>query len=369
MTTIWIILILNTIMIAVVYATRDEIEVETNGWNFNPHTQYHIQTDEGPERYFRFQTLNGQFRKEKRLEDGTVIGTEGWLDPLGFLRIKDYIADGNGYRILRSKKIFVGKNEPIGDAVAISQRFPTQTGILVQSRRRPVNPFRQASYAEMSDNSIEGNIAIKPTKRYPGSVQPMTVLSPIMADKKSNAWSQPSKNYNPSQMSRAYIHDNPHYTYSQLPEPSLGMKPPLSNYRNIFNQPIAITSRSKEKANTRTTDTHQERVNQFNNNNDNNKNTSILTEKSSQIQTGEEFPQYDGTHTLSDGFQYYLKKQYHEEEEKLNNRVGSFGYIDPFGIRRVIYYKTDGSNGFLHKKNNRYVGLTGTPFDPVPILK
>lgn len=36
--------------------------------------QYHIQTDEGPERYFRFQTHNGQFRKEKRLQDGTVIG-------------------------------------------------------------------------------------------------------------------------------------------------------------------------------------------------------------------------------------------------------------------------------------------------------
>lgn len=36
--------------------------------------QYHIQTDEGPERYFRFQTNNGQFRKEKRLQDGTVIG-------------------------------------------------------------------------------------------------------------------------------------------------------------------------------------------------------------------------------------------------------------------------------------------------------
>lgn len=36
--------------------------------------QYHIQTDEGPERYFRFQTDSGQFRKEKRLQDGTVIG-------------------------------------------------------------------------------------------------------------------------------------------------------------------------------------------------------------------------------------------------------------------------------------------------------
>ena len=28
----------------------------------NPNLQYHIQTDQGPERFFRFQTLSGQFR-------------------------------------------------------------------------------------------------------------------------------------------------------------------------------------------------------------------------------------------------------------------------------------------------------------------
>ena len=87
--------------VSVVCLTPDEIEAERSGWSATPNTQYHIQTDEGPERYFRFQTLNGQFRKEKRLEDGTVIGTEGWLDPLGYLRIKDYIADREGFRILK----------------------------------------------------------------------------------------------------------------------------------------------------------------------------------------------------------------------------------------------------------------------------
>lgn len=43
-------------------------------WGSPNSDQYHIQTDEGPERYFRFQTDNGQFRKERRLQDGTVIG-------------------------------------------------------------------------------------------------------------------------------------------------------------------------------------------------------------------------------------------------------------------------------------------------------
>lgn len=38
------------------------------GYNLAQTTQYHIQTDEGPERYFRYQTDSGQYRKEKRLE-------------------------------------------------------------------------------------------------------------------------------------------------------------------------------------------------------------------------------------------------------------------------------------------------------------
>jgi len=81
-----------------------------------------------------------------------------------------------------------------------------------------------------------------------------------------------------------------------------------------------------------------------------------------------DFPPYDGTHTTANGFQYYLRRQYHEEErEPEGNNVGSFGYIDPFGIRRVIYYKTDPfTGGFLHKKNNRYVGFNATPYDPLP---
>lgn len=67
------------------------------GWNTAPNTQYHIQTDEGPERYFKYQTESGQYRKEKRLEDGTVIGSYGWVDSNGYLRLRDYVADNTGY--------------------------------------------------------------------------------------------------------------------------------------------------------------------------------------------------------------------------------------------------------------------------------
>jgi len=80
-----------------------------------------------------------------------------------------------------------------------------------------------------------------------------------------------------------------------------------------------------------------------------------------------DFPPYDGVHSTANGFQYYLRRHYHEEEREPDGDVGSFGYIDPFGIRRVIYYKTDPfTGGFLHRKNNRYVGFDATPYDPLP---
>ena len=67
--------------------------------------QYHIQTDQGPERFFRFQTLTGQYRREQRHLDGSVTGTYGWVDPNGILRLFDYISDAGGYRI-ESQRLF-----------------------------------------------------------------------------------------------------------------------------------------------------------------------------------------------------------------------------------------------------------------------
>lgn len=81
-----------------------------------------------------------------------------------------------------------------------------------------------------------------------------------------------------------------------------------------------------------------------------------------------QFPGYDGIATSRNGFRYYLPKQYHEEVTgSSDERTGSFGYIDPFGIRRVIYYNTSPGEGFKIRKNNRYVGHDATPYDPRPI--
>lgn len=90
------------------------VESSVSGWKKTP-TQYHIQTDEGEERFFKFQTYNGQYRKERRLDDGTVIGTYGWVDPTGYLRMTDYIADNKGYRVVKELKEFVGMNSIMDD--------------------------------------------------------------------------------------------------------------------------------------------------------------------------------------------------------------------------------------------------------------
>lgn len=75
------------------------------GWDTEPNTQYHIQTDEGPERYFKYQTISGQYRKERRLQDGSVVGTYGWVDADGYLRLNDYVADSKGNKILPTRNI------------------------------------------------------------------------------------------------------------------------------------------------------------------------------------------------------------------------------------------------------------------------
>eukprot|EP00095_Tigriopus_kingsejongensis_P002461 maker-scaffold1069_size64751-snap-gene-0.12 protein:Tk02461 transcript:maker-scaffold1069_size64751-snap-gene-0.12-mRNA-1 annotation:"hypothetical protein L798_04225" len=86
----------------------------------NPLLQYHIQTDQGPERFFRFQTLSGQYRKEIRHEDGSVEGAYGWVDPNGVLRLFDYVSDDQGYRIVKQSLFKVGT--PMEDGITLATR-------------------------------------------------------------------------------------------------------------------------------------------------------------------------------------------------------------------------------------------------------
>ena len=83
------------------------------GASLKPHPiQYHIQTDQGPARYFRFQTQDGQFRREQRHPNGHVTGTYGWIDPNGVLRLYDYISDDGGYRIAQ-QRLYKVQSQPV----------------------------------------------------------------------------------------------------------------------------------------------------------------------------------------------------------------------------------------------------------------
>ncbi|XP_043251958.1 uncharacterized protein LOC122397122 isoform X1 [Colletes gigas] len=317
---LWTLCCLNVLTVSVL--CRSTGNADKSGWNFDPNTQYHIQTDEGPERHFRFQTLNGQYRKEKRLVDGTVIGTEGWLDPLGYLRLKDYVADHNGFRILRSKMVYVGKDRPMYDAMAEAKRVPAQSGILVEPTPPP-NPFRQwkgSNVSPLLGNEINSGYYVSTT------ANPRVDVSPISSSSNDyyNAANRGSFSSGQRNLQNSQLPNN-YYNYHQRPRD--GATGPYNHLQ---------------------------------------KNHRLATPASQSSST--DAPPYDGTHTVANGFQYYLKRQYHEEEQDARGgNVGSFGYIDPFGIRRVIYYKTDPqSNGFVHQKNNKYVGFAATPYDPSP---
>ncbi|KAG8227905.1 hypothetical protein J437_LFUL011833 [Ladona fulva] len=253
------------------------------GWSDKP-TQYHIQTDEGPERFFRYQTLTGQYRKEKRLEDGTVVGTYGWVDPNGIMSLRDYIADNAGYRIVKTRKFFVGN---AGTKEADAPGLPT-----VEVTAAPI-PTTTAAPPTTQRPIYRAPPTVYPT--YNTNVAPTTYRPPIQA-----------------------LYDS---------SPQYDHRPDGFNTRPPYERP------------------YQDNVDQ----------NSV-------------YQPYDGVSTYQNGFRYYLPRQYHEEETSPaaggDVRTGSFGYIDPFGIRRVVYYNTAPGTGFLHRKNNRYVGFNATPYDP-----
>lgn len=81
---------------------------------------------------------------------------------------------------------------------------------------------------------------------------------------------------------------------------------------------------------------------------------------------------YRPLNSASSGFRYVLPNQYHEEQQfdqHKAHKAGSYGYVDPFGIRRVVYYNASPGQGFIHRNNNRYVGVKAPPYDEGLIAK
>uniref|UniRef100_A0A182K8N9 Cuticle protein 6 n=1 Tax=Anopheles christyi TaxID=43041 RepID=A0A182K8N9_9DIPT len=443
-------------------------------WGSPDSNQYHIQTDEGPERYFRYQTDNGQFRKEKRLQDGTVIGTDAWIDASGYLRQNDYIADHKGYRILKSKTVYVGQNRPIQDAIKAAKNKPADSGVLVPSdpSYEPPSPPSPTPPEHRNQAAIQ-SIALIPSTPAPISGHPTPSLNAVFIrphsqpigssyrpvvqtttpDQKylpaANDGSSPHRHY-PSPARRPldiYVPSTTYtplignelsstpiavYTPSSTPSPlrdgSEAHLPPLVIYngnpsvavdpsgyiaattytpphrrrrphpserrRRPSSEPILITSSRPYVESSTPASVNLKPLVQLQSLDSGGGNSNLLEQSSAAFnrdlidppaqyerryydESGQELPvvrrageshPYDGVSVTNDGFRYYLPRQYHEERNSASDtRDGSFGYIDPFGIRRVVYYNTGPNKGFVHRKNNRFVGFDATPYDPRPV--
>ncbi|XP_064545842.1 uncharacterized protein LOC135433618 [Drosophila montana] len=423
-------------------------------WGDASQSQYHIQTDEGPERYFRFQTDNGQFRKEKRLQDGTVIGTEAWIDAAGFLRQKDYIADKEGYRILKSKTIFVGQGRGIEDAIKSTKSAPAQSGILVDGNvggNSVAGGYRKHGYGYSSTTSTTTpppplyeppNLA---NANLGSGVGKLNYLPPEQAAK-IQPQTQLGFDHYPDELPRARdqllsgkVHIQPNAeaiddinainVYDEeadhafapgrfasvigsttprppvlLSAPALSMLPPLSTQRRRlrprptaigivpttpapiaaqdnfgystpapFAAPPSVSDASYHYAPTATPASNGYGYYAPNLPLDVNAlDAALLPPLPNRAYRRRLRPlhsnnldanDYDGVSVTRNGFRYVLPKQYHEEAQVDDKRAGSFGYVDPFGIRRVVYYNASPGRGFVHRNNNQYVGANGAPYD------
>lgn len=166
-----------------------------------------------------------------------------------------------------------------------------------------------------------------------------------------------SQPYSPVAVAVAHPHDDsPFVAVTPKPHPSLSnwLEPPRGNSldESVNDRPFVRTSTPKP----------------FSSSSNGNGGGAVPLFNRNTLSDPRFPPIYDGVSVTKNGFRYYLPRHYQEEQTYGNDeKAGSFGYIDPFGIRRVIYYNAGGAGkGFVVRKNNRYVGFNATPYDPRP---
>ncbi|XP_025204292.1 uncharacterized protein LOC112601074 isoform X2 [Melanaphis sacchari] len=353
------------------------------GWDTEPNTQYHIQTDEGPERYFKYQTISGQYRKERRLQDGSVVGTYGWVDADGYLRLNDYIADSKGYRIVKNKKLFVGTQTPVGQAVSVAKYAPAVAGTAVST-----SPYRSATATVVNRPPAVVAITQPPPREsswrgspfvYPSDTQSSPLRFPAAGSPPRSVASrfrQPQPSSTPSPIAAA--DDDDYYSVRPVDVNSIAAagdsgdsdedarRPPYRRRSSSSSSSSTAATVSASTAAERQPPLYEQplRPHTFR------PAYRKVVDLSARTTPGPltEQAEYDGVSFVRNGFKYYLPRHYHEEQsdDAGDTRAGSFGYVDPFGIRRVVYYNTAPGTGFVHRKNNRYVGLDAEPYDPRP---
>ncbi|XP_045621937.2 uncharacterized protein [Procambarus clarkii] len=347
--------------------------------------QYHIQTDTGPDRYFRYQTYNGQYRKEKRLDDGTVIGTYGWVDATGLLRLYDYIADTKGYRIVRQKTMKVPKiTEPppetpvTQDPSVLHITQEPSISQLTDATKRPLVPAPTEVQAQSISPPITSVPGSEPTRRDPPPSVPLyeptrrdptssiPLFEPTRRDPISSVpLSQPTRR-DPTSTSVS----GSEFTKSDLS--SASAQGPLTN--PVSRPQVTTNTKTRTRGSTRwggrpaASHNLRQQLRPFRRTQPKPDTSPNLRRPSTGEQdtglsrtpnTGTDDLPTEGKFTIN----YDLGNQFHFEKILSDGtKVGKHGYVDPLGILRVSHY-TSGPAGHNQRQESRWVG-SRDPYNP-----
>lgn len=278
-----------------------------------------------------------------------------------------------GYRIVKNKKLFVGTQTPVGQAVSSAKYVPPIAGTAVS-----VSPYRSATAtvvtrpaavvavtrAPPSESSWRGSPFVYPSDtqssplRFPAAGSPPRSVASQFRRPQPSSTASPTADYD---YSVRPVDVNSIAATADGDDDDAGRRPyrRRSSLSSTTATVAASTAAEQQPLYEQPLRPHTFRPAYRK-----------VVDMSARTTPGPpaEQAQYDGVSFVRNGFKYYLPRHYHEEQsdDAGDTRAGSFGYVDPFGIRRVVYYNTAPGTGFVHRKNNRYVGLDAEPYDPRP---
>jgi len=354
---------------------------------FTP-SQYHIQTDDGNRRFFKYQTWSGQYRKETRLEDGSVVGSYGWIDANGILRIYEYIADDQGYRVTKDRAFQVEDNAtkeeidnlieqkpkqtlrstksiPQDDAAVISQQSLVDEQAEIQQRKRFVKKKKKAKFELPHPNVVKSlprattsSNSKRLQRRISADFVPIFDVGDIPRDNTDLNTNQ----LTPETKTRtAFSRKARQKIKSTLPKVSS-----LPRTRTARIQPRGEGYRIKYRPGRRARQEVPLTRRRFSGKRPQGGRYYVVKRKRrpnsiSNRRSHEKVEVEAATASVN----YQTDKTFHHEAVLDNGeRHGEYGYIDPIGIRRVVTYTTgparttseEPSFGIRKSKENDYVG-------------
>ena len=320
---------------------------------FTP-TQYHIQDDVGDRRFFKYQTWGGQIRKENRLDDGSVVGTYGWVDANGLLRLYDYIADNKGYRIVKTRLIKVGKQGLEGNPeIEAALQTTQQTPIVRKKTKLPVDNLIPEDSPRIVELSTP-NVDIFEQRRN----QFVDEVTPSSARLQRKIFTQGGDSVTVDVVPIFDIESLPGNQGEEVRTTnSLSTNTPTFAEPSVLTEPSSLSASSSLYLSSASTFASRgtgelahlgphavarnraEDGRQF-----------VVVKR----RRGHKLPQpYVGSATLD----YQTQRAFHNEEATRDGqRSGQFGYIDPIGVRRVVNYSTGPNGEIVKTKENDFVG-------------